>query len=148
METGNKVEEKNNSEIRESFEEKKESGVIIAIDLKLGEIRELKELMEKSEKLNEFYASIFKLEGLGKETPDIGNHRFKTAKLFSPKSDEIKDLEKLENLLVTFKVQYSKLSGDISDTLQKYNDNNKKALDIFKMKNEQLINKIETLNSN
>ena len=141
------IKEESENEIRESFEQNKESNVIKAIDNKLEEIRELKELMEKSEKLNEFYASIFKLEGLGKEIQDIGNHRFKTAKLFSPKSDEIKDLEKLENLLQTFKAKYSKLSGDISDTLQKYNDNNKKALNIFKMKNEQLINEIETLNS-
>ncbi len=147
METKNEMEERSNNEIRGSFEQKKESDVIKAVDFKLEEIRELKDLMEKSEKLNEFYASIFKLEGLGKEIGEIGNHRFKTAKLFSPKSDEVRDLEKLENLLVTFKTKYSKLSGDISDTLEKYNDNNKKALDIFKMKNEQLIDKIETLNS-
>jgi len=131
----------------EVLEDKKGSVVIEAINYKLEEIRELKELMEKSEKLNEFYASIFKLEGLGKEIQDIGNHRFKTAKLFSPKSDEVKDLEKLENLLLNFKTDYSKLAGDISDTLGQYNDNNKKALGIFKIKNEELINKIEMLNS-
>ncbi len=144
METKNKEEKK--GEI-EALEEKKASTVVESIDYKLEEIRELKALMEKSEKLNEFYASIFKLEGLGKEIQDIGNHRFKTAKLFSPKSDEVKDLEKLENLLLTFKKEYSRLAGDISETLGKYNENNKKALGIFKIKNEQLINKIEMLNS-
>jgi len=147
VETKNEIVEKNNSGIRGSIGQKKESHVVKAIDYKLEEIRELKELMEKSEKLNEFYASIFKLEGLGKEIQNIGNHRFKTAKLFSPKSDEIKDLEKLEKLLLTFKADYSKLATDISETLEKYNNNNKKALSIFKIKNEQLINKIEMLNS-
>ena len=127
--------------------QKKDSHVIKSIDYKLDEIRELKELLEKSEKLQEFYTSIFKMEGMSKELQELGNHRFKTAKWFSPKSDEIKDLEKLERILVQFKAEYADLAVNISKTLEKYNSNNKKALDLFKIKNEQLINKIEMLNS-
>lgn len=127
--------------------QKKDSHVIKSIDYKLDEIRELKELLEKSEKLQEFYTSIFKMEGMSKELQELGNHRFKTAKWFSPKSDEIKDLEKLERILVQFKAEYAILAVNISKTLEKYNSNNKKALDLFKIKNEQLINKIEMLNS-
>ena len=37
------------------------------------------------------------MEGMGKELQKLGNHRFKTAKLFNPKSDEIKNLEQLES---------------------------------------------------
>lgn len=147
METKNNMENRSNNLIKGAMGSKKESHVIKSINYKLDEIRELKELLEKAEKLNEFYTSIFKLEGLGKEAQTVGNHRFKTAKLFSPKSDEIKDLEKLEELLVTFKADYSKLAFNISKTLEKYNSKNKKALDLFKIKNEQLINKIELLNS-
>ena len=127
--------------------QKKESHVVKSIDYKLNEIRELKELLEKSEKLQEFYTSIFKMEGMGKEVQRLGNHRFKTAKWFSPKSDEIKDLEKLEAVLVKFKAEYTDMAVNVSKTLEKYNSNNKKALDLFKIKNEQLINKIEMLNS-
>lgn len=127
--------------------QKKDSHVIKAIEYKLDEIRELKELLEKSEKLQEFYTSIFKMEGMSKELQKLGNHRFKTAKWFSPKSDEMKDLEKLESLLVEFKTEYADMAGNVSRALEKYNSNNKKALDLFKIKNEQLINKIEMLNS-
>ena len=141
-----KIVEKRNNEIK-SMGLKKDSHVIKAIDYKLDEIRELKELLEKSEKLQEFYTSIFKMEGMSKELQNLGNHRFKTAKWFSPKSDEIKDLEKLEGVLVQFKVEYVDLASNISTALEKYNNNNKKALDLFKLKNEQLINKIEMLNS-
>ncbi|GEM_PF-2470435 len=137
---------KNNSGIR-GMGQKKESHVVKAIDYKLVEIRELKELLEKSEKLQEFYTSIFKMEGMNKEVQMLGNHRYKTEKWFSPKSDEIKDLEKLEALLVQFKDDYSDLAANISKALERYNSNNKKALDLFKIKNEQLINKIEMLNS-
>ncbi|MBI5679917.1 MAG: hypothetical protein HZC47_03350 [Methanobacterium sp.] len=125
---------------------KRESYFVKTIDSKLEEIGELKELVEKSEKLQEFYKSVFKLEGLELEAQSI-NHRFKTAKMFSPKSDEVKSLESLEELLKKFKADYTSLAGDISKTLEKYNSNNKKALDLFKIKNEQLINKIEKLNS-
>lgn len=125
---------------------KRESYFVKTIDSKLEEIRELKELVEKSEKLQEFYQSVFKLEGLELESQSI-NRRYKTAKMFSPKSDEVKSLESLEELLGKFKEEYTNLAGDISKTLEKYNNNNKKALDLFKIKNEQLINKIEQLNS-
>jgi hypothetical protein len=130
-----------------SMGQKKDSHVIKAIDYKLDEIRELKDLLEKSEKLQEFYTSIFKMEGMSKELQNLGNHRFKTAKWFSPKSDEIKDLEKLEAILIQFKTEYADLAVNVSKALEKYNSNNKKALDLFKIKNEQLINKIEMLNS-
>lgn len=147
METGKNVENRSGSLIKGAIGSKKESHLVKAIDYKLEEIAELKELLGKSEKLQDFYTSIFKLEGLDKETQMIGNHRFKTAKWFSPKSDEIKDLEKLEELLVKFKADYGSLSGNISKALETYNSRNKKALDLFKLKNEQLINKIELLNS-
>lgn len=127
--------------------QKKDSHVIKAIEYKLDEIRELKELLEKSEKLQEFYTSIFKMEGMSKELQQLGNHRFKTAKWFSPKSDEMKDLEKLEDILVQFKSEYADMAANVSKTLDKYNSNNKKALNLFKIKNEQLINKFEMLNS-
>ncbi len=146
METKNGGELKNNNGMK-NMGQKKESHVIKAVDYKLDEIRELKELLEKSEKLQEFYTSIFKMEGMSKELQKLGNHRFKTAKLFSPKSDEMKDLEKLERLLLQFKNEYADMAINISNTLDKYNSNNKKALDLFKIKNEQLINKIEMLNS-
>ncbi len=126
---------------------KKDSHVIKSINYKLDEIKELKELLEKSEKLQEFYTSIFKMEGMTQELQKLGNHRFKTAKWFSPKSDEMKELEKLEVLLTQFKSEYTEIAGNISKSLEIYNSNNKKALDLFKIKNEQLINKIEMLNS-
>ena len=146
METEKSVEVRTNDEM-ENMGQKKDSHVIKAIEYKLDEIRELKELLEKSEKLQEFYTSIFKMEDMGKELQKLGNHRFKTAKWFSPKSDEIKDLEKLEAVLVQFKEEYTDLALNVSNALEKYNSNNKKALDLFKVKNEQLINKIELLNS-
>jgi hypothetical protein len=146
LETEKSIETRTNNGMK-IMGQKKDSHVIKSIDYKLDEIRELKELLEKSEKLQEFYTSIFKMEGMSKELQELGNHRFKTAKWFSPKSDEIKDLEKLERILVKFKAEYADLAVNISKTLQKYNSNNKKALDLFKIKNEQLINKIEMLNS-
>ena len=127
--------------------EKKESQVIKAIDYKIDEISELKELLGKSEKLHEFYTSIFKMEGMSKELQKLGNHRFKTAKWFSPKSDEMKELEKMEEILENFKIEYKNMATNLSNMLNTYNDNNKKALDLFKDKNEQLIEKIEILNS-
>lgn len=146
METEKSIETRTNNGMK-IMGQKKDSHVIKSIDYKLDEIRELKDLLEKSEKLQEFYTSIFKMEGMSKELQELGNHRFKTAKWFSPKSDEIKDLEKLERILVKFKAEYAGLAVNISKTLEKYNSNNKKALDLFKIKNEQLINKIEMLNS-
>ncbi|MGB9938104.1 MAG: hypothetical protein ACPK7O_10325 [Methanobacterium sp.] len=146
MEVEKGAEIKSNSGMR-GMGQKKDSHVVKAIDYKLEEIRELKELLEKSEKLQEFYTSIFKMEGMNKEVQMLGNHRYKTAKWFSPKSDEIKDLEKLEALLVQFKTDYTDIAVNISKALERYNSNNKKALDLFKIKNEQLINKIEMLNS-
>ncbi len=146
METEKSIETRTNNGMK-IMGQKKDSHVIKSIDYKLDEIRELKDLLEKSEKLQEFYTSIFKMEGMSKELQELGNHRFKTAKWFSPKSDEIKDLEKLERILVKFKAEYADLAVNISKTLEKYNSNNKKALDLFKIKNEQLINKIEMLNS-
>jgi hypothetical protein len=146
LETEKSIETRTNNGMK-IMGQKKDSHVIKSIDYKLDEIRELKELLEKSEKLQEFYTSIFKMEGMSKELQELGNHRFKTAKWFSPKSDEIKDLEKLERILVQFKVEYADLAVNIAKTLEKYNSNNKKALDLFKIKNEQLINKIEMLNS-
>lgn len=142
----NNVENKNVGGLKGALGQKKESYFVKTIDSKLEEIRELKDLVEKAEKLQEFYASVFKLEGLEMEAQSI-NHRFKTSKMFSPKSDEVKALEKLEKLLIQFKADYTSLAKDISITLEKYNNNNKKALDLFKIKNEQLINKIELLNS-
>lgn len=126
--------------------QKDESQVVKAIEYKLNEIRELKELLEKSEKLQEFYTTMFKMEGMGKELQKLGNHRFKTAKLFSPKSDEIKNLEQLESVLVQFKAEYADLAVNVTQILENYNNNNKKALELFKTKNEQLIDKIEMLN--
>ena len=146
METEKSIEARTNDEM-ENMGQNKDSHVIKAIEYKLDEIRELKELLEKSEKLQEFYTSIFKMEGMSKELQKLGNHRFKTAKWFSPKSDEIKDLEKLEAILVQFKEEYTDLAINVANALEKYNSNNKKALDLFKVKNEQLINKIELLNS-
>ena len=131
----------------EEMGEKKDSHVIKAIDYKLDEIMELKELLEKSEKLQEFYTNIFKMEGMDKELQKLGNYRFKTAKWFSPKSDEMIALEEMAEVLNKFKVEYKQMALNISKMLEKYNDGNKKALDLFKVKNEQLISKIETLNS-
>ena len=146
LETEKSIETRNNNGMK-IMGQKKDSHVIKSIDYKLDEIRELKELLEKSEKLQEFYTSIFKMEGMSTELQKLGNHRFKTAKWFNPKSDEIKDLEKLEGILVQFRAEYADLAVNISKALEKYNSNNKKALDLFKIKNEQLINKIEMLNS-
>jgi hypothetical protein len=145
LETEKSVETGNNNEM-ELMGQKDESQVVKAIEYKLNEIRELKELLEKSEKLQEFYTSIFKMEGMGNELQKLGNHRFKTAKWFSPKSDEIKNLERLEAVLVQFKAEYTDLAVNVTRTLEKYNSNNKKALELFKTKNEQLIDKIEMLN--
>jgi hypothetical protein len=75
----------------------------------------------------------------------MGNHRFKTARLFNPKCPEVMELEKLEKLLVNFKTDYEELSGSISKSLVEYNNRNKKAFEVFKVKNEQLINKIDLL---
>ncbi len=131
----------------EDMGEKKDSHVIKAIDYKLDEIKELKELLDKSEKLQEFYTSIFKMEGMDKELQKLGNYRFKTAKWHSPKSDEMKEIEKLEETLEKFKEEYKELASNVTKTLNTYNNNNKKALNLFKNKNEQLIEKIELLNS-
>jgi hypothetical protein len=139
---------KTKSEIElEDMGEKKGSHVIKALDYKLDEIKELKELLEKSEKLQEFYTSIFKMEGMDKELQKLGNYRFKTAKWYSPKSDEMKEIEKLEATLENFKNEYKELAFNVSKMLNTYNNNNKKALDLFNDKNEQLIEKIELLNS-
>ena len=146
MATGNSTKTKNEIEL-EDIGVEKDSHVLKAIDFKLEEIKELKELLGKSEKLQEFYISIFKMEGMDKELQKLGNYRFKTAKWYSPKSDEMKKLEKLEDTLETFKAEYKDLAFNVSKMLNTYNNNNKKALNLFKNKNEQLIEKIELLNS-
>ena len=130
-------------ENRENVVPKTESSVVKLIDSKLKEVRALKELLEKSDKLQELYGPALKLEG---GASLMGNHRFKTARLFNPKSPEVMDLEKLEKLLVDFKTEYEDLSGSLSKSLMEYNNRNKKAFEVFKVKNEQLINKIDLLN--
>ncbi len=130
-------------ENRENIVPKTESSVVKLIDSKLKEVRALKELLEKSDKLQELYGPALKLEG---GASLMGNHRFKTARLFNPKSPEVMDLEKLEKLLVDFKTEYEDLSGSLSKSLIEYNNRNKKAFEVFKVKNEQLINKIDLLN--
>ena len=119
-----------------------ESSIVKLIDSKLSEVRALKDLLEKSDKLQELYGPALKLEG---GISLMGNHRFKTARLFNPKCPEVMELEKLEKLLVDFKVDYEKLSDNISESLVQYNNRNKKAFEVFKVKNEQLINKIDLL---
>ncbi len=131
----------------EDMGEKKDSQVIKAVEYKRAEIRELKGLLEKSEKLQEFYTSIFKMEGMSKELMKLGNYRFKTAKWFSPKSDEMRELEKLEEVLNDFMSEYKDRAVNVSRMLERYNDSNKKALKLFKERNEQLISQIEILNS-
>ena len=131
----------------EDMGESNDSHVIKAIDFKLDEIKELKELIVKSEKLQEFYISMFKMDGMDKELQKFGNYRFKTAKWYSPKRDEIKKLEKLEDTLEKFKEEYAGLALNVSKMLNTYNNNNKKALNLFKDENERLIEKIELLNS-
>jgi len=121
---------------------KDESGVVRIIDSKLKEVRALKELLERSDKLQELYGPALKLEN----GSIMGNHRYKTARLFNPKSPEVMDLEKLEKLLVEFKSEYDNLSKNITKSLMEYNNRNKKAFEVFKVKNEQLINKIDLLN--
>lgn len=119
-----------------------ESSIVKLIDSKLSEVRALKDLLEKSDKLQELYGPALKLEG---GISLMGNHRFKTARLFNPKCPEVMELEKLEKLLVDFKADYEKLSDNISESLVQYNNRNKKAFEVFKVKNEQLINKIDLL---
>ncbi|MGB9980156.1 hypothetical protein [Methanobacterium sp.] len=119
-----------------------EYGIAKLIDSKLDEVRALKDLLEKSDKLQELYGPALKLEG---GVSLMGNHRFKTARLFNPKCPEVMELEKLEKLLVDFKTDYEELSGSISKSLVEYNNRNKKAFEVFKVKNEQLINKIDLL---
>lgn len=119
-----------------------ESSIVKLIDSKLSEVRALKGLLEKSDKLQELYGPALKLEG---GISLMGNHRFKTARLFNPKCPEVMELEKLEKLLVDFKADYENLSDNISESLVQYNNRNKKAFEVFKVKNEQLINKIDLL---
>ena len=45
-----------------------------------------------------------------------------------------------------FKAEYADLAVNVTQILETYNNNNKKALEVFKTKNEQLIDKIEMLN--
>jgi hypothetical protein len=137
------MESKEGIEIRGDMVPKEESSVVKIIDSKLKEVRALKELLEKSDKLQELYGPALKLEG---GSAIMGNHRFKTARIFNPKSPEVMDLEKLEKLLVEFKSEYDNLSSNISKSLIEYNNRNKKAFEVFKVKNEQLINKIDLLN--
>ena len=129
-------------ENKENIVPKTESSIAKLIDSKLKEVRALKELLEKSDKLQELYGPALKLEG---GASLMGNHRFKTARLFNPKSPEVMDLEKLEKLLVDFKTEYENLSNNLSKSLIEYNNRNKKAFEVFKVKNEQLINKIDLL---
>jgi len=137
------MESKEGIENRESMALNGESSVVKIVDSKLKEVRALKELLEKSDKLQELYGPALKLEG---GAALMGNHRYKTARLFNPKSPEVMDLEKLENLLVEFKTEYESLATSISKSLIEYNNRNKKAFEVFKVKNEQLINKIDLLN--
>jgi len=137
------MESKEGVKNRENIVPEVESSVVKLIDSKLKEVRALKELLEKSDKLQELYGPALKLEG---GAALMGNHRYKTARLFNPKSPEVMDLEKLEKLLVDFKTDYEEISGNISKSLMEYNNRNKKAFEVFKVKNEQLINKIDLLN--
>lgn len=137
------MESKEGMENKGNIGPKIESSVVKLIDSKLNEVRTLKDLLEKSDKLQELYGPALKLEN---GASLMGNHRFKTARLFNPKCPEVVELEKLEKLLVDFKTDYEKLSGNISKALVEYNNRNKKAFEIFKVKNEQLINRIDLLN--
>lgn len=137
------MESKESLENREGIVPKEESSIVKIIDSKLKEVKELKELLDRADKLQELYTPALKLEsGSG----ILGNHRFKTARLFNPKSPEVMALEKLEKVLEQFKLDYTSLSGTISESLVEYNNRNKKAFEVFKVKNEQLINKIDLLN--
>ena len=137
------MESKEGIKNRENEGPKLESSVVKIVDSKLKEVRALKDLLEKSDKLQELYGPALKLEG---GVSLMGNHRFKTARLFNPKCPEVIELEKLEKLLVDFKTGYEDLSSNISKSLIEYNNRNKKAFEVFKVKNEQLINKIDLLN--
>jgi hypothetical protein len=137
------MESKEGIKNRENEGPKLESSVVKIVDSKLKEVRALKDLLEKSDKLQELYGPALKLEG---GASLMGNHRFKTARLFNPKCPEVIELEKLEKLLVDFKTGYEDLSSNISKSLIEYNNRNKKAFEVFKVKNEQLINKIDLLN--
>ena len=137
------MESKEGIKNREDMVPKKESSIVKLIDSKIKEVRALKELLERSDKLQELYGPALKLEG---GASLMGNHRFKTARLFNPKCPEVMELEKLEKLLVDFKTDYEGLSDNISKSLVEYNNRNKKAFEVFKVKNEQLINKIDLLN--
>ena len=137
-----KVESKEGLENKNDMGPKGESGIVKIVDSKLKEVRELKELLDRADKLQELYTPALKLEG---GSGILGNHRFKTARLFNPKSPEVVALEKLENVLEKFKDDYTSLSGTISESLVEYNNRNKKAFEVFKVKNEQLINKIDLL---
>lgn len=136
------MESKKSVENKGNMEPKIESSMVNLIDSKLSEVRALKELLEKSDKLQELYGPALKLEN---GASLMGNHRFKTARLFNPKCPEVMELEKLEKLLVDFKKDYEKLSNNISKSLVEYNNRNKKAFEVFKVKNEQLINRIDLL---
>ena len=137
------MESKEGIKNKENGGPKLESSVVKIVDSKLKEVRALKDLLEKSDKLQELYGPALKLEG---GASLMGNHRFKTARLFNPKCPEVIELEKLEKLLVDFKTGYEDLSSNISKSLIEYNNRNKKAFEVFKVKNEQLINKIDLLN--
>jgi hypothetical protein len=137
------MESKEGIKNKENEGPKLESSVVKIVDSKLKEVRALKDLLEKSDKLQELYGPALKLEG---GASLMGNHRFKTARLFNPKCPEVIELEKLEKLLVDFKTGYEDLSSNISKSLIEYNNRNKKAFEVFKVKNEQLINKIDLLN--
>ena len=137
------MESKEGIKNKENGGPKLESSVVKIVDSKLKEVRALKDLLEKSDKLQELYGPALKLEG---GASLMGNHRFKTARLFNPKCPEVIELEKLEKLLVDFKTGYEDLSSNISKSLIEYNNRNKKACEVFKVKNEQLINKIDLLN--
>ena len=137
------MESKEGIKNKENMGPKIESSVVKIVDSKLKEVRALKDLLEKSDKLQELYGPALKLEG---GASLMGNHRFKTARLFNPKCPEVIELEKLEKLLVDFKTGYEDLSSNISKSLIEYNNRNKKAFEVFKVKNEQLINKIDLLN--
>jgi hypothetical protein len=137
------MESKDGIKNKENMGPKLESSVVKIIDSKLKEVRALKDLLEKSDKLQELYGPALKLEG---GVSLMGNHRFKTDRLFNPKCREVIELEKLEKLIVDFKTGYEGLSSNISKSLMEYNNRNKKAFEVFKVKNEQLINKIDLLN--
>ena len=136
------MESKDSLKNKEGIIPNEESSISKLIDSKLKEVRDLKELLDRADKLQELYGPALKLES---GSVILGNHRFKTARLFNPKSTEVMALEKLEKVLEQFKSDYTELSGTISESLIEYNNRNKKAFEVFKVKNEQLINKIDML---